>query len=142
MRFRVFLKERFGVTKAQLFMGLVPGNASLYQRLQSYGYEIVFKDTIELKDGTRKGNVDAELVLYAAAVEIQNYDNAVIVSGDGDFACLIDFLQKKHKLEVILVPDEKRYSSLLKKFSTKDKNMIQFINRSERILKESNEKAS
>ena len=54
----------------------------------------MFKDTIELKDGNRKGNVDAELVLSAAAIEFINYDKAVIVSGDGDFACLVDFCKK------------------------------------------------
>ena len=97
-RFRVFLNERFGVKKAQLFIGLVPGNTALYQYLQSAGFELVFKDTIELKDGNRKGNVDAELVLSAAAIEFINYDKAVIVSGDGDFACLVDFFAKKGKI--------------------------------------------
>ena len=133
-RFRVFLNERFGVKKAQLFIGLVPGNTALYQYLQSAGFELVFKDTIELKDGNRKGNVDAELVLSAAAIEFINYDKAVIVSGDGDFAYLVDFLQKREKLEAIIVPDEHKYSALLKKYSTPDNNVIYFINRSRRLL--------
>ncbi len=133
-KFRVFLSERFGVSKAQLFIGLVPGNTALYQYLQASGFELVFKDTIELRDGTRKGNVDAELVLYAAAIEFNSYEKAVLVSGDGDFACLAEFLQKKGKLEAIIVPDEKKYSALLKRFSTPEHNAIQFINRSKRIL--------
>ena len=133
-RFRVLLRERFGVSKAQLFIGLIPGNTALYQYLQSSGFELVFKDTIEMKDGVRKGNVDAELVLYAAAIEFQNYDKAVIVSGDGDFACLVDFLQKKNKLRAVVVPDENKYSALLKKYSTKDDNIMYFINRSKRLL--------
>lgn len=133
-KFRIFLTERFRVEKAQLFIGLVSGNASLYQYLQSVGFEIIFKDTIELKNGTRKGNVDAELVLYSAAIELNNYNKAVIVSGDGDFACLIDFLQKKDKLKSIIVPDELKYSALLKKYSKPDDNIIHFMNRSKRIL--------
>ncbi|MEK7587009.1 MAG: NYN domain-containing protein [Patescibacteria group bacterium] len=133
-RFRVFLAERFGVKKAQLFIGLVPGNTALYQYLQSAGFELVFKDTIELKDGNRKGNVDAELVLSAAAIEFNNYDKAIIVSGDGDFSCLVDFLQKQGKLEAVIVPDEYKYSALLKKFSTPKNNIIYFINRSQRLL--------
>jgi uncharacterized LabA/DUF88 family protein len=128
------LSERFEVEKAQLFIGLVPGNTSLYQYLQTSGFELIFKDTIEMKDGNRKGNVDAELVLQAAAIEFNNYDNAVIVSGDGDFACLVDFLQKRDKLKAIIVPDEHKYSALLKKYSTPDNNVIYFINRSRRIL--------
>ncbi len=133
-RFRVFLRERFSVGKAQLFIGLVPGNTALYQYLQSVGFELIFKDTIEMKDGNRKGNVDAELVLHAAAIEFTHYEKAIIVSGDGDFACLVEFLQKNQKLEAVIVPDEYKYSALLKKYSTPDNNVIYFINRSKRIL--------
>ncbi len=133
-RFRIFLAERFGVTKAQIFIGLVPGNTGLYQYLQSAGFELVFKDTIELKNGDRKGNVDAELVLHSAAIEFENYERAVIVSGDGDFACLVEFLQKRDKLEAVIVPDEYKYSALLKKYSRPDNNVIHFINRSRRLL--------
>ena len=136
-KFRIFLRERFGVAKAQLFIGLVPGNAALYQYLQSAGFELVFKDTIEMKDGIRKGNVDAELVLYAAAIEFSNYDKAVVISGDGDFSCLVDFLQKKDKLRAIIVPDENKYSALLKKYSRADDNLMYFINRSKRLLSKS-----
>ena len=65
---------------------------------------------------TVKGNVDAELVLHAAAIEFSNYDKAVIVSGDGDFACLLEFLEDKGKLMHVLTPNHK-YSKLLKPYS-------------------------
>ncbi|MBW4062056.1 NYN domain-containing protein [Candidatus Saccharibacteria bacterium] len=65
---------------------------------------------------TTKGNVDAELVLHASAIEFPNYDQAIIVSGDGDFACLIEFLQDKNKLLHIFTPNNK-YSKLLKPYS-------------------------
>ncbi len=133
-RFRIFLRERFGVEKAQIFIGLVPGNVGLYHYLQSVGFELIFKDTIELKDGSRKGNVDAELVLYSCAIEFNNYDEAIIVSGDGDFACLVEFLQNKDKLKAVIVPDEHKYSALLKKYSKPSDNIIYFMNRSKRIL--------
>ena len=67
-------------------------------------------------------------------IEFSNYDKAIIVSGDGDFACLIDFLQKKDKLKSVIVPDEFKYSALLKKYSKPDDNIIHFMNRSKRIL--------
>lgn len=62
-----------------------------------------------------KGNVDAELVLHAM-IQLKNYDKAIIVSGDGDFHCLIEYLEKENKLCRILVPN-KHYSGLLRKFN-------------------------
>ena len=61
-----------------------------------------------------KGNVDAELVLYAMK-EMPNYDKAIIVSGDGDFYCLAEYLAKKDRLKHIMTPN-RFYSSLLKPY--------------------------
>ena len=69
-----------------------------------------------LPDGKAKGNVDAELVLHTM-VEYPNYDKALIVSGDGDFYCLVDYLKGKDKLLKLMIPNRNRYSSLLRKFS-------------------------
>ena len=60
-----------------------------------------------------KGNCDAELVLQAM-IEFKNYSKAIIVSGDGDFQCLAKYLYEQDKLGVLLVPNQKRYSALLK----------------------------
>ena len=87
-RFRKYLKERYGVEKAFLFIGFVEGNQSLYTYLQESGYICIFKPTLVYKDGTIKGNCDAELVLHTM-IEYPNYEKAVIVSGDGDFFCLV-----------------------------------------------------
>lgn len=48
-------------------------------------------------------------------IEFSNYDKAVIISGDGDFYCLVEYLDQKKKLLKIIVPN-KKYSSLLRKF--------------------------
>lgn len=120
-KFRIFLEDKYRVTKAFLFIGYVPGNEGLYKDLQKAGYIVVFKPTLQIKNGstkkpTTKGNVDAELVLHSSAIEIENYDTAVIVSGDGDFHCLYEYLASRNKLKAILVPNKVRYSSLLNKF--------------------------
>ena len=70
---------------------------------------------MKLPSGKVKGNVDAELVLHTM-IELNNFDKAIIVSGDGDFACLIDYLVRKDKLHKLLIPDKNSYSSLLRKF--------------------------
>jgi uncharacterized LabA/DUF88 family protein len=72
-----------------------------------------------LNDGRVKGNVDAELVLQAM-IEYANYEKAVIVSGDGDFHCLIEYLRGKKKLKKLIIPNRDKYSSLLRKFIPKD----------------------
>jgi len=115
-RFRVYLKDKYSVTKAFIFIGYVPTNESLYTSLQEYGYIIIFKPTLPLPDGRVKGNTDTELVLHAM-IEYPNYDKAVIVTGDGDFYCLIDYLKKNNKLEKLIIPNKYKFSSLLRKFA-------------------------
>lgn len=117
-RFRKFLTDKYQVEKAFLFIGFIPENQSLYAYLQKAGYIVVFKPTVQDKKkgiNNIKGNVDAELVLYAM-IEFANYEKAVIVSGDGDFYCLVEYLANNGKLGKIIIPNEK-YSSLLRKFS-------------------------
>lgn len=115
-RFRVYLKDKYKVKKAFLFIGYILKNKKLYEYLINAGYELVYKPVLEPKQPTAKikGNVDAELVLHTM-IEFSRYKKAVIVSGDGDFYCLVEYLEKKNKLGKILVPN-KKYSSLLRKY--------------------------
>ena len=124
-KFRKYLTDKFRVKKAFLFIGYIKKNKPLYKKLRSYGYDLVYKPTIKDNRGKPKGNIDAELVLYAAAIEYKNYDKAVIVSGDGDFRCLHEFLQKRGKLLRIIIPNAKSESSLLRPFQ-KYKTFIEF----------------
>ena len=130
-RFRVFLKDKYNIEKAFLFIGYVKGNESLYTELQNNGYICIFKPTLELPDGKVKGNVDAELVLHTM-IEKENFNKAVIVSGDGDFYCLIEYLLNNNKLEVVLIPNENKFSSLLKQEKFKD--YLRFVSRKQNKL--------
>lgn len=113
-RFRVYLKDKFGVSKAFLFIGYVKGNEGLYTHLQESGYICIFKPTLELSGGIVKGNVDAELVLHTM-IHMHTFDKALIVSGDGDFHCLIEYLVEQKKLLAFMVPNHRKYSGLLKR---------------------------
>ncbi len=112
-RFRIYLRDKYGVEKAYLFIGYISGNEVLYASLQDAGFTCIFKPTLRYKDGTTKGNCDAELVLWSM-IDFDEYNKAVIVTGDGDFHCLVDYLLKKNKLACVLVPDRNRFSALLK----------------------------
>jgi len=115
IRFRIYLKDKYQITKAILFMGRIAKYEPMYARLRHAGFKIVFKPIVE-REGEIKGNVDAELVLHAAAVEFKNYDKALIVTGDGDFRCLIEYLKQNNKLLKLMVPNNYKYSSLLRVF--------------------------
>lgn len=112
-KFRIYLAEKYKVSKAFLFIGYIEGNANLYKSLQEAGFICIFKPTLKYKDGTTKGNCDAEMVLQAM-IEYPNYDQAVVVSGDGDFHCLVKYLVEQEKLYALLVPNRHKFSALLK----------------------------
>ncbi len=114
LKFRIYLKDKYGIAKAFICIGYVPQNQDLYTNLQKDGYILIFKPTLILPTGGVKGNVDAELVLHAM-IEYQNYDKALIVTGDGDFYCLVDYLVKNDKLLKLLVPNMNKFSSLYRK---------------------------
>ena len=114
-KFRIFLRDKFRVEKAFLFLGYISKYNKLYKQLASYGYILVFKPVIQNHYGKIKGNIDAELVMHTMK-ELSKFDKAIIVSGDGDFYCLIEYLEEIHKLKAILIPNKKSCSTLLKHF--------------------------
>ncbi len=129
-RFRIYLLEKYSVTKAFLFIGYISKNQKLYKKLEEFGFECIFKEVVKINKDLIKGNVDAELVLHTM-IEIQNFDKAIIVSGDGDFGCLVEYLNSKEKLKGVLVPNIYKYSKILKK---KAKKLIFFLNDTKRML--------
>lgn len=135
-RFRVYLREKYNVKIAYLFIGYLPENQDLYNSLQKYGYVLIFKPTLKYKDGKVKGNCDAELVLQAM-IDYPSYEKAIVVSGDGDFHCLVHYLSQQEKLERILIPNKFSYSALLKKAGA---NKLAFLNDLKEKLEYKNKK--
>ncbi len=130
-KFRIYLKEKYAVQKAYIFIGYMESNKDLYYFLKRAGYICIFKPTLEYNDGHTKGNCDAELVLQTM-IEIEKFDEAIIVSGDGDFYCLIKHLISKQKLKNVLVPNNQKYSALLR--SQETRSYLQFMNSLEKTL--------
>jgi uncharacterized LabA/DUF88 family protein len=122
-KFRRYLHDKYFITKAFLFIGFVPEHQIMYTQLKKSGYTLVFKPTLTLPSGKPKGNVDAELVLHAM-IEYSNYNKALIVTGDGDFFCLVDYLLKNKKLLKLMIPNKHKFSSLFRKLM----NFIVFMN--------------
>ena len=117
-KLRLYLTNKFNVSKAFIFIGYDPEHSRLYNSLHNAGFILVSKPTVKYYENgkrTMKGNVDAELVLHSAAIEYSNYDRAIVITSDGDFRCLFEYLKEKEKLERIITPT-KFYSSLLQRF--------------------------
>lgn len=116
-RFRVWLSEKYGVAKAYIFIGLIPKYKDLYTYLQNAGFTLIFKEIVYDGIGKAKGNCDADLVLQTTVDTYENnFEKAIIVASDGDYAGLIKFLQGRNKLRTILSPSiEKKCSILLKR---------------------------
>lgn len=125
-RFRIYLREKYNISIAYLFIGYVSENNDLYGFLQKSGYVLKFKPVLPNKDGLHKGNVDADLVLQAMIdYHEDNFDQALIVTSDGDFYCLVKYLYEKDKLKMVLSPYVSTCSTLLKKTA---KEKICFLN--------------
>ena len=133
-KFRKFLYDEYGVEKAFMFIGYVPEFEAMYEQLHESGYLVVLKPTYDMtrlrpeapdkgvdnkskeEERPTKGNVDADLVLWAMK-ELPNYNKAVLVSGDGDFYSLVEYLDEKGKLLKLLTPNA-HYSGLYNKYES------------------------
>lgn len=111
----MYLREKYHVHTAYLFLGFVPANRKMYDFLRNCGYQLIFKPVVTVQGREIKGNVDAELVLQSAAIDFNFYDKAILITGDGDFYCLVKYLLKHNKLERILAPNKFSYSVLLRR---------------------------
>lgn len=103
--FRSWIRQKFGITDAYLFIGLMPKHADLYTSLQSRGYKLIFKEIVYDGSGKAKGNCDADLVLQAVRDYYENDPATVLlVSSDGDYAPLVRFWQEKKVSCAIVSP--------------------------------------
>jgi uncharacterized LabA/DUF88 family protein len=125
-KFRIWLKDKYQITKAYIFIGMVPEKNDLYLSLKDAGFILVYKEVIYDKIGLVKGNCDADLVLQTICDYYEKqYDRCIVVSSDGDFAPLIKFLLLKDKIITLVSPyDKQRCSILLKKINVS----ISYIN--------------
>jgi len=104
-RLRKWLADKLDVQNAYLFIGLMPKNSDMYRSLQEAGYILIFKPTVTDPDGRVKGNCDADMVLHIVSNTYEDkFDQAVLITSDGDFYSTVEFLKKRDKLKRLLSP--------------------------------------
>ena len=120
-KLRIYLKDKYHVDKAYYFIGYKqPHNYLLYNTLQEAGYILRFRPHSTLQASTKKGNVDIDIVFEIMRTLIDNPNECakmVLVSGDGDFKRVVDYLIARKQFAKILFPN-KRHSSLYKKLES------------------------
>lgn len=89
-------------------------SSGLYNALQKFGYVVVFREHAESVLSKKKGNVDTDIVfsVMRKLVEKEPFDKVLLVSGDGDYWRMVNYLIEKNKFEKLLVPNKKNLSSL------------------------------
>ncbi len=117
LRFRVYLEEKYHVKTAYYFLGYVQDEyCDLYEQIQKAGFILIFKKHNPAMLGTKKGNVDTDIVFHTMKklYKQEDFTKIVLVSGDGDYKLLVDFLIEEGRFEKILFPEGKKASSLYK----------------------------
>lgn len=121
-KFRVYLEQKYSVERAYYFIGFQQDeNSKLYQDIQEAGYILIFRKHNEKMSSIKKGNVDTDIVftIMKKIADREKFDKVVLVSGDGDYFKMVDYLIEKNRFEKLLAPNSTNMSSLYKLFDRK-----------------------
>lgn len=135
-RFRVYLEEKYGVVKAYYFLGFVQEkNQELYEEIQNAGFVLIFKEHNPAMIGKKKGNVDSDIIfqIMKKMYKKEDFGRIVLVSGDGDYKTLVDFLIEEKHFSKILLPNKQFASSLYKKLGSEYFDYLESTNIKEKI---------
>jgi len=114
-KFRTYLLDKYDVKEAYYFLGFISEKEqSLYDSLQKAGFILSFREHSRTLRGNKKGNVDSDIVfgVMKKLVEKEEFGKIVLISGDGDYMKLVNYLVKRGKFLKILFPNKKFASSL------------------------------
>ena len=101
-KFRVYLSNKFQVTKAVVFMGYIQSNQWFYNYLKNAGFEIEFRAVTVLSDGRIDGgNVDADITGFAFDKK-NEYTKAVFIADDADYTNSLVRLKNQNKLKLVI----------------------------------------
>lgn len=120
-KFRIYLKEKYNVSEAYYFLGFISEDQQdLYDNLQKKGFILSFREHSSKLKGKKKGNVDCDIVfsVMKKIAEKESFDKILIVSGDGDYIKLVDYLIKKEIFLKMLFPNKAFASTLYQRYGS------------------------
>ncbi len=91
------MEQKYNVERAYYYLGYVQtGEAydKLYENIQTSGFILVFREHNSAMLGKKKGNVDSDVIFSVMnrLYKKDPFNKIVLVSGDGDYKILVDFL--------------------------------------------------
>ncbi len=119
-KFKIYLSDKYAVNKIYYFLGYFSEQEKcLYKNLEDAGFTIIFKIHNKQLQAKKKGNVDTDLVfeVMRSLIDNNNLNKIILVSGDGDYKKVVDYLITKNKFLKIIFPNKKYASSLYRTIS-------------------------
>lgn len=135
-KFRVYLEKKYNVTEAYYFLGYVQEiNQELYAEIQKAGFILVFRQHNTAMIGKKKGNVDSDIIfnIMKRLYKKLDFDKIVLVSGDGDYKILVDFLVEEKRFKKVLFPNIKFASSLYKTLGSEYFDYLEYTDTKNKI---------
>jgi hypothetical protein len=129
-KFRIYLRDKYQVSKAYYFLGFKERENALYENLQDAGFILIFNQKPEHLKSEKKGNVDVNLtfnVMKKILEEKNIFEKVILVSWDGDYKVWVDYVIELNKFEKILAPNLKFASSLYKHQKHLDPKYFAFL---------------
>lgn len=95
--------RQFGRPTVAWFEGAYPHLTRFFNHLRAAGVEVATKPVKTLPGGRRKADMDGEMFV-AALDRADRFATIVLVTADGDFACLAATLQAKGVHVIVVAP--------------------------------------
>ena len=128
VKFRIYLKDKYKVTEAYYFLGFESEDEQdLYNRLELAGFILIFREHTLTQRGKKKGNVDSDIIfeIMKRLTDNELQGKVFIISGDGDYRKIVDYLISKDRFGKMLFPNTKFASSL---YQTLGSEFFDFLN--------------
>lgn len=122
VKFRKYLLQKYSIHKAYYYLGFVDEkNQSLYEEIQNAGFILVFRQYNNAMLSNKKGKVDSDIIfnVMKRLYKKEAFDNIILVTGDGDYKMLVDFLIEENRFEKLLFPNRQYRSSLYKRMPSR-----------------------
>lgn len=119
-RFRIYLKDKFKIDEAYIFLWFVNDeHQRMYRKIQKAWFMLEFREHNTNMLWIKKWNVDVDIVyeIMYRLLEEDDFDKIVLVTGDGDYIKMVNYLIEKERLKKILFPN-KNFSSLYRKIKS------------------------
>jgi uncharacterized LabA/DUF88 family protein len=136
-KLKIYLEMKYNVSEVYYFLGYIQDdNEDLYDEIQKSGMILKFREHNSAMLGKKKGNVDSDIIfsVMKKLYKKDPFDKIVLVSGDGDYKMLVDFLIEEGKFEKILFPNKKFASSLYKNLGNQYCDFLEKTDIKEKII--------